>query len=261
MNTQQYIQQNGIDALSKELNIACRFYSPPNAQGKQLVSLNYSQLLSPKWHPVVQECRGLILEVGTWEIVHRPMTRFYNANEDPRVIPRFPGDIDKFTKPTSSTTVIDGEGEGFVQNNPEMGNCDDNNADTKNINNNNNNNQNIKPDDTGITYKDVEFCCEKIDGSLIKIYNYNNTWYVATRATVIADGPCTPELTFQQLVYKALNVEDDAAFQERCNTYLNPEISYNCEITSLENRVVTFYRGYTLWFLSARYRTTGEFGE
>ena len=32
-----------------------------------LVILDYSQINSPKLHPIVLECRGLVLEMGTWK--------------------------------------------------------------------------------------------------------------------------------------------------------------------------------------------------
>lgn len=46
-----------------------------------LVILNYSQIDSPKMDPIVMECRGLCLEKGTWDIVARSFTRFFNMGE------------------------------------------------------------------------------------------------------------------------------------------------------------------------------------
>jgi hypothetical protein len=48
---------------------------------EDLVSLNYDQILSPKGDPVADECRGLILEKGTWRAVAYPFKRFYNVQE------------------------------------------------------------------------------------------------------------------------------------------------------------------------------------
>lgn len=42
---------------------------------------NYSQINSPKTHPVVHECRGLVLERGSWELVAKPFDRFFNLGE------------------------------------------------------------------------------------------------------------------------------------------------------------------------------------
>lgn len=46
-----------------------------------LVILNYDQIESPKTHPIVRECRSLVLEVGTWDLVARAFPRFFNWGE------------------------------------------------------------------------------------------------------------------------------------------------------------------------------------
>jgi hypothetical protein len=47
-----------------------------------LVHLSYDQLESPKAHPIVLECRGLILdESNDWNIVAYPFSRFFNYGE------------------------------------------------------------------------------------------------------------------------------------------------------------------------------------
>ncbi len=46
-----------------------------------LVILNYSQIDSPKSHPIVRECRGLVLEMKTWKLVARSFPRFFNWGE------------------------------------------------------------------------------------------------------------------------------------------------------------------------------------
>jgi len=48
---------------------------------KPLAILNYSQLNSPKTHPIVRECRGLVLNIETHEIVARAFPRFFNWGE------------------------------------------------------------------------------------------------------------------------------------------------------------------------------------
>jgi hypothetical protein len=47
-----------------------------NHESEPLVILNYTQTDSPKRDAVVQECRGLTLEVGTWDVVARAFPRF-----------------------------------------------------------------------------------------------------------------------------------------------------------------------------------------
>jgi len=46
-----------------------------------LVILNYSQTESPKNHPIVNECRGIVLELDTWNVIAYPFRRFYNKGE------------------------------------------------------------------------------------------------------------------------------------------------------------------------------------
>ena len=49
-----------------------------------LVILNYDQIESrPKTHPVVSECRGLVLERGSWNVVARAIPRFFATGEVP----------------------------------------------------------------------------------------------------------------------------------------------------------------------------------
>jgi hypothetical protein len=64
-------------------------------ESEPLVILNYSQIDSPKRDPVVQECRGLTLEVGTWDVKARSFFRFFNAGECPDLEQKF--DFENFT--------------------------------------------------------------------------------------------------------------------------------------------------------------------
>lgn len=46
-----------------------------------LAILNYSQIDSPKTHPIVRNCRGLVLNTTDWSLVSRAFQRFYNWGE------------------------------------------------------------------------------------------------------------------------------------------------------------------------------------
>jgi len=46
-----------------------------------IVQLSYSQTESPMASPLVQECRGLILEANTWNVVAFPFRKFFNHGE------------------------------------------------------------------------------------------------------------------------------------------------------------------------------------
>jgi T4 RnlA family RNA ligase len=78
LETQKYLQTKSLNDLKSELGISYSEY-------KSLVVLNYSLIDSPKFHPIVLECRGLILEKDTWKIVSFPFKRFFNTDEDPNL--------------------------------------------------------------------------------------------------------------------------------------------------------------------------------
>lgn len=71
---------------------------------KSLVILDYNQIecekAGKKTHPVVCECRGLVLENNTWELVSRAFSRFFNIEEHS-------GEFD-WSGPIECTTKHDG---------------------------------------------------------------------------------------------------------------------------------------------------------
>lgn len=75
LEVQKYLEQYGLEKLKEEFSIIVVDYP-------DRISLNYDQINSPKFHPICDECRGLILRKGTWEILCWPFRRFYNAMED-----------------------------------------------------------------------------------------------------------------------------------------------------------------------------------
>ena len=46
-----------------------------------LVILNYDQIESPKTHPIVRECRALVLNTNDWSLAARSFSRFFNWGE------------------------------------------------------------------------------------------------------------------------------------------------------------------------------------
>ena len=178
--------------LTKEYAIKVRQYE------EGLVVLNYSQILSPKSHPIVMECRGLILGAHKdFYVVSRSMDRFFNLGESPETQTHL--DWSKAT------------------------------------------------------------CSEKVDGSLIRIFFWNEQWHIASRGMAFGEGsPNGFDITFRGLVLKALDVTDEE-FQFNCDRILHQDITYICEITSVENRCVKAYTGYTLHYLAARDNHTFQY--
>lgn len=103
---------------------------------------------------------------------------------------------------------------------------------------------------------------EKVDGSLIKIYHDGVKWCVATRGTAFAESDVGGwGITFEELVLKALKVNNCDEFNALCDLHLNKEMTHLFEVTAMENRVVTNYAGYKLWYLMSRYTETGVYVE
>lgn len=77
MEVIKYLKQHGIKALEEEFAIKAKIY------GEGLIVLNYDQIYSsPKAHPIVAECRGLILD-SDFNVVSRSFDRFFNLGEQP----------------------------------------------------------------------------------------------------------------------------------------------------------------------------------
>lgn len=193
---------NQLKRLTEELGISVKYVD-------DLIVLNYNQIESPKTHPVVMECRSLILEAGTLKVVSRSFDRFFNYGEGGKIWERDQNAID-------TMELIDWE--------------------------------------QAVAY-------EKVDGSLIKIYNHKGHWYISTKGTAYGDSGCMGfDITFAELVYKALDCADDEEFQQSCaSADLWPEFTYIYELTSVENRVVRRYEGYKLHSLAVRANEDGRY--
>lgn len=192
MQVIEFIKQHGLEALTEQLAISVK-------KVDDLLVLNYNQIDSPKTNPIVMECRSLILEAGTLNVVSRSFDRFFNYGEALNVMP----EID-WSKARAY---------------------------------------------------------EKVDGSLIKIYNHKGHWYISTKGTAYGDSDCMGYgVTFQELVWKALDCKNDYEFQQKCRQNdLFEEFTYIFELTSVENRVVKRYEGYKLHYLAARSNSHGYY--
>jgi len=101
---------------------------------------------------------------------------------------------------------------------------------------------------------------EKVDGSLIKIYNHKGHWYISTKGTAYGDSDCMGYgVTFQELVWVALGCKNDYEFQGKCKMFLWEGFTYIFELTSVENRVVKRYEGYKLHYLACRGNYSGDY--
>lgn len=74
METIRFIKEKGLKALNEDLTITVKEYA-------DRIVLDYLAPLSPKYHPVVKECRGLILSKDL-RVLCRSFDKFYNFGED-----------------------------------------------------------------------------------------------------------------------------------------------------------------------------------
>jgi len=73
MIIQDYLKTHTLEELQTNFGVVCKVASP-------LVSLNYGAT-SDLSNPMCQECRSLILEEGTWDVVARAFPKFFNYDE------------------------------------------------------------------------------------------------------------------------------------------------------------------------------------
>lgn len=141
-------------------------------KGHSLVVLNYCQIESRKTDPIAQECRSLVLEVGTWDIVSRSFNRFFNYGESPC--------------PAVDVTQMT--------------------------------------------------AYEKVDGSLIGLFNYRGEWMYRTRSMIMPENNINAwEVTWKEHIETALGKN----FKSRLIGM--EHLTYILELTSPENRIVTRY--------------------
>lgn len=67
-----------LEDLTREFHLLIK----RSVERQNLVLLKYHQIESPMTEPLVQQCRGLILdEANNWEVVARPFDKFFNLGE------------------------------------------------------------------------------------------------------------------------------------------------------------------------------------
>lgn len=101
---------------------------------------------------------------------------------------------------------------------------------------------------------------EKLDGTCIFVYHFNNKWRIATRSCPEADIPLDNDLydqvyTFSSLFKKALKDTINLSFEDYTKT-LDKDIVYIFELTSPVNIVVVNYPDFKATLLGARNKKT-----
>ena len=70
----EYIRKNGLEKAISEFNLICKEY-------EHKILLKYNQIESNMSIPEVQDCRGVILEKGTWNVMSLAFRKFFNSGE------------------------------------------------------------------------------------------------------------------------------------------------------------------------------------
>lgn len=79
LQIQEYLRKGGtLEELSTTLGITAKRHNKYN----NLVLFKYNQIESPMANPIVQECRGIILdESDNWNVIFHGMNKFFNYGE------------------------------------------------------------------------------------------------------------------------------------------------------------------------------------
>ena len=78
MQTQLFLREHGLAALCDKFMLKANRHE----RFSNLVLLKYNQVFSPMNEPIVQECRGLIVdEADNWRVISHPFDKFFNAGE------------------------------------------------------------------------------------------------------------------------------------------------------------------------------------
>lgn len=192
LHIQDYLRSGKTPAdLTSELGIRT-YLSDDNLR----IGFKYDQIESPRNHPVVKECRGLVLENKTWEVVAKPFDRFFNVGE-------FEDELAKFDWNNFTAT-------------------------------------------------------EKVDGSLIIVYNYQGQWRVNTSGSfatgqVDGFGGSWEELFYQTIAPPAISGYDFKCLPQDLweALELSTDHTFMFELCTPYNKIVRRYTQPIVYLLGA----------
>ena len=182
---QKYLKLHGLEKTVIDFKLILKKYE----DGKIL--LKYNQIESDFSIEEVKECRGIILQKDTYEVISMNFKKFFNFGE-------------------TEQDKIDWDSAQIL---------------------------------------------EKIDGSLICLYNYNNKWFTATSGMAEAEGEVNnkPDLTFKDLFWNTLKKYKNFNIKN-----LNESLIYIFELTTPYNVVVTPHIESTVTLLTIRSKISLE---
>lgn len=178
-----------LDSLEEKYGIKAKQHS----KYPSLFSLKYNMIESPMEEPLVQECRGIILDANdNWNVVARPFDKFFNVGEDRA----HPIDWD-------SAKVVD-----------------------------------------------------KMDGSLMILYHYDDRWNIASSGTPDASGNVNDVVqfdSFADLWWHTWELGEYTLPSDRLKDF-----TFMFELMTPFNRAVVPHEKFWLTLIGIRNRITGE---
>ena len=222
LNIQRYLANNDFSALYNELGIQS---SVDNEVSPELVSLNYDMLASPKIHPIVAECRGLILsKTAPYQVIARTFDRFFNNDEALAITSEIDyTDVEALEKIDGSLVSI------FYNPFDEQWNV----ATRKTVNGR-----------KAITSKRISMIAIILEGMGIDVSDLD---------CFVPEG----EDFLNKDVYSELIVRLNDAIASTGAFGVN--YTYICEVAGPHNRVITEYKENKTYLLAIRHKETGEY--
>ena len=101
LEVQKYLMHSTLGELEEDFGIKINYHPL-----YPMAILNYDQIESPKMHPIVRECRGLVLDINTFEIVAGCMPRFFNMGEALEITKEFIWDDDMTMRTKEDGSII-----------------------------------------------------------------------------------------------------------------------------------------------------------
>lgn len=99
---QKYLRKNGHEKITEELGI--NVFEHPTLP---LIGFKYSQIESPKTHPVVRWARGTVLDKRNYDMAAQPFVRFFNYGEHIEEMDAFDwSDFTATTKEDGSLCIV-----------------------------------------------------------------------------------------------------------------------------------------------------------
>ena len=213
MQTQQFLQQKGQSITTLHEKYKIRSSTHPDQTSFPLIVLNYDNIQSPRDEQIVNECRGLVLELNSWKIVARGMTRFFNQHHSYSSSPNIRG-------------LNDDRELVFLE-------------------------QDQSPSlEKSKLFDYSNFSLEtKEDGTFLLMFCYEGEWMIATRHNFCEDYLAIGSET--QKTYRELFVEICGGVElNEIGKDLNPSLTYCLEMCSSQNEIVQIYQNPVIYLLT-----------